>query len=662
MDQEKLKNALTRADGLRAFAMLDPEGKLLDHDLDVFNASINPDETATWLMNFITAVETYYPETSEIKAIFENFDVLFSREINLIVVVIVDKGFETSDFIVLLREGRAHDPQLTNIKRNKGDTVFLRLGEEAPDIPQENPITADDEPKPAPTTPKPPIEQERNTVAPSKESSSGGDKNSLLTIFFAMLAAGAIVALVLLNSGDINKRNQTTDRPPATTASPKKTEPDPPDYEADAIILQAEVAGLAMLAEAEDAANRAIAAYNSASIAANSAKEYISGGDYSKSLVLLNQAKSQYGHAAFDSAEAAYEEALQANSFENARELAPAIWLELDTLVNAAKDAYAANDFSKAVELFKKATALAPQIPVTALNDILENARKAAADNDIQQATFYYDALAMLDPDQPDAMAFLYNHKLKSGEKFVTPTGFTLCYIPPGEFTMGSPASEAQRDSDEVQHTVRLTKGFYMSATEVSQSEWQRVMGTPFNMPEPVPSFVGEALPVHSVTYKQAVEFCEKLSQREGVTYRLPTEAEWEYACRAGSTTPYNNSLTRLTGKEANIYDPAAQNNDAPLPVGSNASPNKWGLFDMHGNVWEWCQDWSAPYSSTLAIDPLGPGINDRRDLAMKVVRGGSFYDEADKARSANRWEYAPSVFTNYIGFRIVREISLYTQ
>lgn len=664
MDQEKLKSVLTRADGMRAFALLDANGTLLDHDLDVFDASINPEETASWLMNFISAVETYYPETNEISASYDNFDVLFSREADLIVAVIVDKGYEASEFRAVLRQGRGRDAQLTNMKRKKGDTVFLKLGEDAPAMSNDTPIPAGGESKSKPTPPVAPAARETAPApAPATTENKSGN-NSMLTVFFAMLATGAIVALVLLNSGG-GKEDADTSGGQATTESstgdqaPQKSAA---DIEAEAISLQAEVSGLAMLAESEDAANRSIAAYNSASMAANSAKEFIGNGDYSKALVLLNQAKSQFGRAAYDSVEAAYEEALEANTFENARQFAPAKWLELDSLASEAKNAYEAEDYAVAVDSYNKAIALLPQIAKTAYEDILTQAKKAVANNEIDQATFFYDALANLDPAHPDAMAFLYNYKLQPGEKFVSATGFTLCYIPPGEFTMGSPADEALRDSDEAQHRVRLTKGFYMSATEVSQTEWQRVMGRSLNMLDPEPGFIGESLPVHSITFQQAIEFCEKLSELEGVTYRLPTEAEWEYACRAGSQTPFNNSLTRLTSREANIFDPAGEIVDAPLDVGTTGDPNTWGLFDMHGNVWEWCSDWSSPYTSGLAIDPVGPGMNDRRDLAMKIVRGGSFYDEADKARSANRWEYSPSVFTNYIGFRIVREISQYTQ
>jgi len=164
--------------------------------------------------------------------------------------------------------------------------------------------------------------------------------------------------------------------------------------------------------------------------------------------------------------------------------------------------------------------------------------------------------------------------------------------IPSGEFIMGSPSNEEGRDRDEgPQHRVRISKGFYMGQTEVTQSQWRSVMSTK-------PSrFKGNNLPVEQVPWNDAVEFCKKLSQRKGKTYRLPTEAEWEYACRAGTSTPFNTGST-ISTSQANYngnftYGSGQKGVDRQktTEVGSFA-PNSFGLYDMHGNVWEWCSDW----------------------------------------------------------------------
>jgi formylglycine-generating enzyme required for sulfatase activity len=234
-----------------------------------------------------------------------------------------------------------------------------------------------------------------------------------------------------------------------------------------------------------------------------------------------------------------------------------------------------------------------------------------------------------------------------------------------GTFTMGSPANE-KRDSDEVQHQVTVSS-FYMGRTEVTQREYQEVMGTnPSN-------FKGDNLPVETVSWYDAVEYCNKRSQREGLTpaytisgttvtwnrnangYRLPTEAEWEYACRAGTTTPFSTG-NNITTSQANYDGNYPYNNNAKgeyrrktTPVGS-FSPNAWGLHDMHGNLREWCWDWYGSYSSGAQTDPTGASSGSNR-----VVRGGYWGKSAGVVRSADRAYDSPSDRGDYIGFRLVR-------
>jgi formylglycine-generating enzyme required for sulfatase activity len=224
--------------------------------------------------------------------------------------------------------------------------------------------------------------------------------------------------------------------------------------------------------------------------------------------------------------------------------------------------------------------------------------------------------------------------------------GMQLRLVPPGEFTMGSPASEAGREDTETQHQVRITQPFYLSVHEVTQEQYERVMG---NNPS---KYKGANNPVEMVSWNDAVEFCRKLSAQEGVQYRLPTEAEWEYACRAGTTTTYSfGDDDSQLGKYA-WY--GANSGSTTHPVGEKL-PNGWGLFDMHGNVWERCQDWSGDYGNEKVVtDPTGPASGSRR-----VLRGGAFSHPPKSVRAAYRTSYQPVSRVANDGFRLARTYDL---
>ncbi len=226
-----------------------------------------------------------------------------------------------------------------------------------------------------------------------------------------------------------------------------------------------------------------------------------------------------------------------------------------------------------------------------------------------------------------------------------------LVLIESGEFLMGSPSSEAKRDDDEgPQHRVRISKPFYMGKHEVTQAQWRAVMGSN-------PShFKGDDLPVEQVSWDGIQEFCRKLSERAGRTIRLPTEAEWEYSCRAGTTTPFHFGST-ISPDQVN-YDgnhPYGEGRkgvyrEKTTSVGSFPA-NAWGLYDMHGNVWEWCGDWCGEdyYADSPGADPTGPGSGKYR-----VLRGGSWLSLARYCRCANRRWCRPGLRNDYVGFRVV--------
>ena len=225
-----------------------------------------------------------------------------------------------------------------------------------------------------------------------------------------------------------------------------------------------------------------------------------------------------------------------------------------------------------------------------------------------------------------------------------------MIYVGPGSFMMGSPESEDGRDNDETQHRVTLTKGFWLGKYEVTQSQWQSVMGdNPSNFKSP-------DRPVERVSWEDCQQFIQKVNasakQQLGGGARLPTEAEWEYACRAGTTTAYYWG-NALNGDKAN-YDgnnpcgttAKGQFKGETTSVGSYGA-NPWGFFDMHGNVYEWCQDWYGSYNVD-ATDPQGPASG-----GYRVLRGGGWNSNARYCRSAGRDRGDPGFRYDISGFRL---------
>jgi formylglycine-generating enzyme required for sulfatase activity len=214
-----------------------------------------------------------------------------------------------------------------------------------------------------------------------------------------------------------------------------------------------------------------------------------------------------------------------------------------------------------------------------------------------------------------------------------------LALIPAGKFMMGSPDSEQDRMKHEgPQHEVTISKPFYMGMTEVTQAQYEAVMGTNPS------AFRGPANPVEKVSWDDAAAFCRRLSSKTGKTFRLPTEAEWEYACRAGSKTRFS------FGDSDNALGDYAwwQGNSGarPNPVGRK-KPNAWGLYDMDGNVKEWCADWYSSYSDKASTDPQGP-----KSGSTCVMRGGAWCFKTANCRSAHRHNEGPESRYNNVGFR----------
>ena len=223
---------------------------------------------------------------------------------------------------------------------------------------------------------------------------------------------------------------------------------------------------------------------------------------------------------------------------------------------------------------------------------------------------------------------------------------FPFRWCPQGSFIMGSPATEKDRDDSELQHRVTFSRGFWLLETEVTQQMYKAVTGTnPSN-------FQGERLPVDQVSWLDANSFCEKLSEivastsgiKSAIKFALPTEAQWEYAARAGSSGPYAGKLDDL----AWYGEPTEGGTTHTV---ATKSPNAWGIHDMHGNLWEWCHDRFADFSSGDVADPVAP------ETALgntRIDRGGCWDSTPEYCRSAHRGVYESDRKSRFVGFRIV--------
>lgn len=220
----------------------------------------------------------------------------------------------------------------------------------------------------------------------------------------------------------------------------------------------------------------------------------------------------------------------------------------------------------------------------------------------------------------------------------------------PGTFLMGSPENEPEREDDETQHEVILSKGFWIADTAVTQALWEAVMG---NNPS---LFKGENRPVEQVSWEDAQAFISKMNgMKPELKLQLPTEAQWEYACRAGSTTPFcwgeqiNSEIVNFNSEHPYNNGKQSESRGETVDVESFYQ-NDWGLWQMHGNVLEWCQDWYGSYTEKIVTDPVGPETG-----GYRVLRGGPWIYYGRDCRSAYRAGSDPSNRYYHYGFRLAR-------
>lgn len=233
-----------------------------------------------------------------------------------------------------------------------------------------------------------------------------------------------------------------------------------------------------------------------------------------------------------------------------------------------------------------------------------------------------------------------------------------MLLIPSGSFTMGSPEDELEREEDEVPHEVSVPS-FFMGRYPVTQAQWRAVVAMPQVKHElkPDPSdFKGDNRPVEQVSWYEAVEFCDRLEQHTGRLYRLPSEAEWEYACRAGTTTPFHFGKTLTTevanynGEHTYANGPKGKLLKKTTSVDEFDIANAFGLCGMHGNVWEWCQDHYGEYDQTLTD---GSAWLTEDEEGVRVLRGGSWFNGPRDSRSASRYFNFPINRNDHLGFRV---------
>lgn len=239
------------------------------------------------------------------------------------------------------------------------------------------------------------------------------------------------------------------------------------------------------------------------------------------------------------------------------------------------------------------------------------------------------------------------------GPRWTNSIGMQFAWVSPGLFVMGSPPDEADRLDDEMQHPVTITQGFYLGVQPVTQGQWQAILGKN-------PSrFQGVDRPVECVSWEDCQQFCQALRQADGLLtglpspYRLPTEAEWEYACRGGTSSPYFFG-SKLDLSQAKFHTPfnlsgGVQNQprQETTPVGQFPG-NTWGLEDLHGNVYEWCGDYYGALGVEAVQDPMGPSAGNTR-----ILRGGSWHSLPSRCRSSCRGWGAPAYRGSDVGFRV---------
>jgi len=289
------------------------------------------------------------------------------------------------------------------------------------------------------------------------------------------------------------------------------------------------------------------------------------------------------------------------------------------------------------------------------ISQLLDLARSNDSPEKGKDALQTLNQVLTLDPQNAEALRLKDKISAYYAPTLTNSLKMLLVRIEPGDFLMGTPATETGHAIDETQHRVKITKAYLLGAYPVTQSQWSALMT------DNPSKFKGNDLPVECVSWDDAVQFCEKLSAREQKHYHLPTEAQWEYACRAGTTTPFycgqtiTSDLANYDARTAYANGLKGESRMKTTPVGI-FKPNAWGLFDMCGNVNEWCSDWYSPYPTGDVVDPTGPDTAPPT-ASWRVLRGGSWGSTPIQCRSGARYKSAPGNHFNFYGLRVALDV-----
>lgn len=654
MNLEKFRKFLGSTKGIVAYIALDKNGKTVTQNKGVLADSFNNVEFSTWALNFFHAIDTYYPESIYSILRFGAMKLYLRRDGQNLIAVVINHEANLGDFLVGFEKiasdsANTRTPALSTSlveeKSKRGETVFLKIsdkgGASATPVPVRKSVTAT------------PVSSPRKA-------------NPLIPIVALILIVTGIVGLIVGLSGNkekavADKEADTIEVPPPTASAPSAV----PTQNLRELALEARESAEALTTIANRKRSTHVTIGKTlpgTQLMMGRAAEAFETGDFESALNNWKTASDTLGEMLLEASRSDFEEALSENRLKSIRANSPALLGSAADQITMAEVLASNGEILEAIKAFDEAVAALPEVQKFVTDHLRDSARKASDSGEKNTALAFFEQLHEILPEDEEALNFLYRNFYKPGETIQSPSGIQLAYIPPGSFMMGSdPEKDRFADYDETLREVTLTRGFYMGTTEITQALWESVMARPITMERPDPAFINPRLPVHSITWKQAVEFCHRLSENEGHTYRLPTEAEWEYACRAGTSTPFNNGSNMITFSNANIFNPTAAK-PAPLPVNTSNDTNAWGLHDMHGNVREWCLDWEAPYETLNAIDPKGPADSEIGDINVsnKITRGGSFIDDFNMARSANRLPTNPALANDYLGFRVVREVHFF--
>ncbi len=433
---------------------------------------------------------------------------------------------------------------------------------------------------------------------------------------------------------------------------PVKTGAEAVDADEDVAPAKAAFEAIRALADRLDAENLAPTGYIQGKTLAEAAEKEERDEKVGAAVYLYGRAADLMGGAVFDAAIAGLRSDVAATGIPPEVVAASPVWKEVLGNVRVARENLEAGSVEDAVAVIFLARKRVNDVRIQILDTKRAEAAATVSRGEVAAGREIYRQILDWSPDDAEAKAFIERNRFRAGERWENTIGMGFVYVPGGRFLRGSPASEPERDLDEGRSEVVIADGFFIGIGEVTQAEWVGVMGA---LPSAVESggeiWRGDGLPIHSVTWDEAMAFCAALSEREGRVYRLPTETEWEYAARAGSGAAFVNGMDQLVRGEAVLAFSDGRRPKGPSSVaeGEGVLVNALGLVHVHGNLWEWTADIYGPYREGEAADDLLAG--------MKVVRGGSFIDRPQSARLANRWARPAETASPYIGFRVVVEV-----